>query len=218
MEAQNLGNVKRRLAKLFEESLKAIVSGECNPSVAASTRKHGDYQCNNAMALWTKIKGKDSKEGNEFKDAESIGHAIMQNLPQSEIVESCSVARPGFKMLVDGIETWAPQLQMKRVVVDFSSPNIAKEMEDFSGIAIGDLQVLYKEANDRFKRDPEFKESARKAVVKLQSGKSKYRKYRKAWEQICETSRREFQKIYQRLGVELEEKGESFYNQYIPGV
>ena len=31
-------------------------------------------------------------------------------------------------MLMDGIETWAPKLSVKRAVVDFSSPNIAKEM------------------------------------------------------------------------------------------
>ena len=31
-------------------------------------------------------------------------------------------------MLLGGIEKWAPQLPVKRAVVDFSSPNIAKEM------------------------------------------------------------------------------------------
>jgi arginyl-tRNA synthetase len=31
-------------------------------------------------------------------------------------------------MLVDGIQTWAPIISVKRAVVDFSSPNIAKEM------------------------------------------------------------------------------------------
>lgn len=31
-------------------------------------------------------------------------------------------------MLTDGIETWSPRLPIKRAVVDFSSPNIAKEM------------------------------------------------------------------------------------------
>lgn len=31
-------------------------------------------------------------------------------------------------MLNEGIEKWAPQLPVKRAVVDFSSPNIAKEM------------------------------------------------------------------------------------------
>ena len=31
-------------------------------------------------------------------------------------------------MLIHGIESWAPILPVKRVVLDFSSPNIAKEM------------------------------------------------------------------------------------------
>ncbi|MCH97463.1 arginine-tRNA ligase cytoplasmic-like, partial [Trifolium medium] len=31
-------------------------------------------------------------------------------------------------MLTDGIDSWAPRLPIKRVLVDFSSPNIAKEM------------------------------------------------------------------------------------------
>jgi len=31
-------------------------------------------------------------------------------------------------MLIDGIDAWAPQLPVKRAMVDFSSPNIAKEM------------------------------------------------------------------------------------------
>ena len=31
-------------------------------------------------------------------------------------------------MLVDGIQTWAPRLPHKRCVIDFSSPNVAKEM------------------------------------------------------------------------------------------
>jgi arginyl-tRNA synthetase len=31
-------------------------------------------------------------------------------------------------MMLDGIKTWAPILSVKRAVVDFSSPNIAKEM------------------------------------------------------------------------------------------
>lgn len=31
-------------------------------------------------------------------------------------------------------------------------------------------------------------------------------KYRMAWAQICEISRKEFQKVYERLGVHLEEK------------
>ncbi|XP_042404531.1 arginine--tRNA ligase, cytoplasmic-like [Zingiber officinale] len=69
--------------------------------------------------------------------------AIAKNLPESEMIESTSVARPGFvnikfsnkwiskhiqNMLVNGIEQWAPILSVRKAVVDFSSPNIAKEM------------------------------------------------------------------------------------------
>ena len=32
------------------------------------------------------------------------------------------------RLLIDGIDSWAPQLPVKTVLVDFSSPNIAKEM------------------------------------------------------------------------------------------
>ncbi|PQQ10662.1 arginine--tRNA ligase cytoplasmic-like isoform X1 [Prunus yedoensis var. nudiflora] len=261
-------------------SLRTIVPDEpeVEPVVVACAGKFGDYQCNNAMGLWSKIKGK----GTDFKGPPSVGQAIMKNLPKSEIIESCSVAGPGFvnvvlskkwiaksiqKMLIDGIEKWAPQLQIKRAVVDFSSPNIAKEMhvghlrstiigdtlartlefsnvevlrrnhvgdwgtqfgmlieflfekfpniEEVSETAIGDLQAFYKASKQRFDDDPAFKERAQQAVVRLQGGEPKYRN---AWLKICEISRKEFHMVYERLGVHLEEKGESFYNPYIPGV
>ncbi|KAL5720124.1 arginine--tRNA ligase [Ranunculus cassubicifolius] len=81
--------------------------------------------------------------------------------------------------------------------------------------AIGDLQEFYKQSKERFDKDPVFKERAQQAVVRLQGGEEKYRK---AWTQICEISRREFAQVYQRLNVHLEEKGESFYNPFIPEV
>ncbi|CAK9328276.1 unnamed protein product [Citrullus colocynthis] len=279
-EEENVGNIKRQLAKIFDVSLRATVPEETDvePLVAACAGNFGDYQCNNAMGLWSKIKGK----GSQFRGPPSVGQAIMKNLPPSEIIESSSVAGPGFvnvvisknwiaksiqKMLTDGIETWSPRLPIKRAVVDFSSPNIAKEMHvghlrstiigdtlarmlEFSNVdvlrrnhvgdwgtqfgmlieflferfpnweevtetAIGDLQTFYKASKQRFDSDPAFKERAQQAVVLLQGGEAKYRK---AWAQICEISRNEFNRVYERLGVELEEKGESFYNPYIPNV
>ncbi|GAB2218552.1 hypothetical protein Droror1_Dr00001779 [Drosera rotundifolia] len=274
------GNVKRQLGKLFEKSLRVTVPGEgdVEPLIMPCTGKFGDYQCNNAMAIFSKIKGKSS----EFKNPNSVGQAIAKNLPESEIVESCSVAGPGFvnvvlsktwlsksihRMLLDGIQSWAPKLPVNRAIVDFSSPNIAKEMhvghlrstiigdtlarmlefsnvdvlrrnhvgdwgtqfgmlieflfeefpewEDGAEIPIKDLESFYKKSKTRFDDDPVFKERAQQAVVSLQSGVIRYRS---AWAQICEISRREFNLVYTRLGVNLEEKGESFYNPYIPSV
>ena len=38
------------------------------------------------------------------------------------------------------------------------------------------------------------------------------------WRMICDISRREFQKLYDRLEVELTEVGESFYNPMLNGI
>ncbi|KAJ6847007.1 arginine--tRNA ligase, cytoplasmic-like isoform X1 [Iris pallida] len=275
-----MGTVKQQISRLFKNSLSAAFPEESSvePAVAVCTQKSGDYQCNNAMGLFSKIKGKTK----EFKSPNAVGQAIVRNLPPSEIIESTSVAGPGFvnvilsnkwlakyiqSMLLDGIEKWAPVLSVTKAVVDFSSPNIAKEMhvghlrstiigdtlarmlefsnvevlrrnhvgdwgtqfgmlieylfekfpnwEDIGEQAIGDLQDFYKASKRRFDEDPSFKERAQLAVVRLQGGESRYRD---AWKKICEISRREFDLVYERLGVHLEEKGESFYNLYIPKV
>nr|XP_043628648.1 arginine--tRNA ligase, chloroplastic/mitochondrial-like isoform X2 [Erigeron canadensis] len=270
------GSLKDQLSKIFEASLKVTVPDvHVEPLIVACAKKEfGDYQCNNAMSVWAKIKG----SGTTFRGPQPVGQAIMKNIPETEMIESCSIAGPGFvniklsgkwiaksilKMLIDGIDIWAPKLPFKRAIVDFSSPNIAKEMHvghlrstiigdtlarmlEFSKVDvlrrnhvgdwgtqfgmlieflfekfpsgevndqdIGELEVFYKASKKRFDDDTEFKERAQQAVVKLQAGEEKYRK---AWAQICEISRKGYEKVYQRLGVHLEEKGESFYNPYI---
>ncbi|XP_058722347.1 arginine--tRNA ligase, cytoplasmic-like [Vicia villosa] len=276
-------SVRKQLAKLFAESLKVTVPSESDvvplidACVAKNGVKHADYQCNNAMSLFAKIKGKQT----EFKNPRSLGEAIMKNLPPSEMIESCSVAGPGFvnivlskkwiaksvqEVLTEGIDSWAPRLPIKNVMVDFSSPNIAKEMhvghlrstvigdtlarmleyckaeglirrnhigdwgtqfgmliaflfekfpnpEDVNESDIGDLQAFYKASKLRFDSDPDFKYNAQQSVIKLQSGDPKYRT---AWQRICDISRTEFNKVYQRLGVRLEEMPESFFNPLIP--
>ncbi|KAL3651364.1 hypothetical protein CASFOL_004366 [Castilleja foliolosa] len=269
---------KYQLEKLFNESLKITFPEELDvdPAIApCQNPKLGDYQCNNAMGLWAKVKGK----GTQFRGPQQIGQAIIESLPKSDVIESLSIAGPGFvnvklsnhwiaesihKMLVHGIEIWAPKLPVKRALVDFSSPNIAKEMHvghlrstiigdtlarmlEYSNVevlrrnhvgdwgtlfgmlieylfekvhyskvndlTIGDLETFYKASNLRYYSDPVFEEKAQQAVVSLQTGD---KRYLDAWSHICEISRKEFEKVYQRLGVDLEEKGESYYNPFIP--
>jgi arginyl-tRNA synthetase len=73
----------------------------------------------------------------------------------------------------------------------------------------------YRASKQRFDEDEGFKTRAREAVTKLQSGD---KESLAAWNRICDASRREFAAIYDRLGVSLEERGESFYNPMLPGI
>jgi arginyl-tRNA synthetase len=83
-------------------------------------------------------------------------------------------------------------------------------------IDLGDLVVLYKAAKQRFDADEAFKQRARDGVVKLQAGDVESLA---AWKSLCATSRIEYQKIYDMLNIKgLNERGESFYNPYLPDV
>jgi len=73
---------------------------------------------------------------------------------------------------------------------------------------IGDLQKFYKESKARFDSEEDFKARAYNCVVRLQNKESDILK---AWNMICDVSRAEFQKVYDRLQIRLIERGESFY-------
>jgi len=125
----------------------SLPGGALNPAVSATTKKDarfGDYQCNNAMGVFGRLKGKEGAP----KAPRDVAAKIVAALPDSAILDKAnppSLAGPGFinirlsrealadrlvKMLVEGPSTWAPALPagVQRAVVDFSSPNVAKEM------------------------------------------------------------------------------------------
>ena len=239
----------------------------------SSNPKFGDYQANMAMGLSKKL-GQQPRQ---------IAQSIVDNLDVAAVCEVPQIAGPGFINFTVKLSYLATQLQAmqrdsrlgvpvadipQRVIVDFSSPNIAKEMHvghlrstilgdciarvlEFRGhdvvrlnhvgdwgtqfgmlilylreaypealttadaLDLGDLVVLYKKAKQRFDEDAEFQAAARKEVVKLQA---KDPDTMKAWNLLCDQSRREFQVIYDRLNVQLTERGESFYNPYLATV
>lgn len=259
----------RALVAAFGEEL----AGTDPLLVPASNPKFGDYQSNVAMSLAKPLKQK----------PRDIATKIVDRLDVADICESPEIAGPGFinltlkpsyletqlssivgfaRLGVDRVET--PQ----KIVVDFSSPNIAKEMHvghlrstiigdciarilEFRGhevlrlnhvgdwgtqfgmlitylreaypealtkadaLDIGDLVAFYKKAKQRFDEDEQFKESSRQAVVKLQA---KDPETIQAWQLLCDQSRREFQVIYDLLDIKLTERGESFYNPFLPAV
>ncbi|MFA6916384.1 MAG: arginine--tRNA ligase [Parachlamydiales bacterium] len=241
--------------------------------VSQSTQpQFGHYQCNSAMKLAKVLQ----------KPPRVIANEIVAKL-QSPFISKIEIAGPGFinitldekflekssnQILNDprlGVNRTTPA---QNIIIDFSSPNTAKEMHvghlrstiigdclarvlEFQGnnvlrlnhigdwgTAFGmliaflkrnhpnvltgeentDLTHLvgwYKESKALFDNDPAFKLTSQQEVVKLQSGDAEAKK---AWEIICEISRKAYQEIYDLLNIKLQERGESFYNPQLAGI
>ncbi len=252
---------------------------DTDPMVTFATRpEFGDFQCNVAMSLARLVKCK----------PRDIAERLRRGL-EPRVAGMCltplEVAGPGFlnfRLCDDFLASLVQRMMsdprgklnvpkpavLQRIVVDFSSPNIAKEMhvghlrstiigdtlcrvleylghtvlrlnhvgdwgtqfgmliaylrevapESLSGERppeLGDLVVFYKQAKQRFDEDQAFQDTARAEVTKLQSGDEETLR---AWRLLCDLSRREFEKVYDLLGIHLTERGESFYNPYLPEV
>lgn len=272
-----MASIQETLKQRFQTALASAFGAsyaETDPILGVSSNpKFGDYQANVALSLAKPLK----------QPPRDVAQAIASALVVDDLCETPTVAGPGFVNLTlkpAYLAQWLTQVQSdprlgiaptahpQRVVVDFSSPNIAKEMHvghlrstiigdaiarilEFQGhdvlrlnhvgdwgtqfgmlitylreacpealttsdaVDLGDLVVFYKKAKQRFDEDEAFKETARQAVVKLQSGDAESLK---AWGLLCDQSRREFQVIYDWLDIELTERGESFYNPYLADV
>lgn len=268
-----------------EAAAQAQAAGKpLDPQLAAASKpEFGDFQANGALPL-AKPLGQAPRR---------IAAAIVEQLAVdpgfAELCEAPQIAGPGFINLTLRPERLAAEVQARLgdprlgvpkigegddggagtpVIVDFSSPNIAKEMhvghlrstiigdclarvlafrghavlrlnhvgdwgtqfgmlithlkqvapqvlETADAVDLGDLVAFYRQAKQRFDGDEAFQTTAREEVVKLQAGDPVSRR---AWQLLCDQSRREFQLIYDRLGIELQERGESFYNAYLPAV
>ncbi|MDJ0619736.1 MAG: arginine--tRNA ligase [Calothrix sp. MO_192.B10] len=261
----------------FQQALAAAFGdeyGTVDPLLgAASNPKFGDYQSNVSLPLAKKI----------GQQPRAIASAIVEKLDVSDICEPPEIAGPGFinlRLKTAYLEGQINAMQgdsrlgvpltdnPQREIVDFSSPNIAKEMHvghlrstiigdsiarilEFRGhdvlrlnhvgdwgtqfgmlitylrevypealttanaLDIGDLVSFYKKAKQRFDADEAFQETARQEVVRLQAGAEDTIH---AWKLLCEQSRQEFQVIYDLLDINLQERGESFYNPFLPAV
>ncbi|XP_054288013.1 arginine--tRNA ligase, cytoplasmic-like [Macrosteles quadrilineatus] len=91
----------------------------------------------------------------------------------------------------------------KRKLPWSSQPNLKTESTTLSS-----LMELYKKAKQRYDSEEELRNQSHKCVVRLQMGDPEYTKI---WKLICNLSRKENQLIYDRLGIKITERGESFY-------
>ena len=280
--------LRAAMARAFPEAAAAAEAAgtPLDPQLtAASKPEFGDFQANGALPL-AKPLGQPPR---------AIATAIVAQLQAdpafAELCLEPQIAGPGFINLTLRPERLAAEVVARLadarlgvpsvaeaaeasvqapapVVVDFSSPNIAKEMHvghlrstiigdslarvlEFRGhpvlrlnhvgdwgtqfgmlithlkqvapealttadaVDLGDLVAFYRQAKARFDDDDAFQATSREEVVKLQGGDPVSLK---AWGLLCDQSRREFQKIYDRLDIRLSERGESFYNPYLAGV
>jgi len=280
-----LGRINSNMRPLLQELSQHFASaiGQAFPElpvdptvyqvIPSKDPRFGDYQCNGAMALAKQLK----------RNPLEIAGEIVKHLELSSICEPPEIAGAGFinlRLKTSYLATALAQMHRdprlgialtpnpQKVVVDFSSPNIAKEMHvghlrstiigdciarilEFQGhdvlrlnhvgdwgtqfgmlitylkevypqalvesnvLALGDLVEFYRCAKKRFDEEEDFRERARLAVVDLQSGEPVATK---AWQLLCAQSRQEFQKIYDILDIQITERGESFYNHYLPQV
>ena len=281
LEAQLRAAMERALPEAAAEARQT--GAPLDPQlVPASKPEFGDFQANGALPLAKPL-------GRKPRD---IAAAIVAELAAdpafAALAETPQIAGPGFINLTVRPERLAAELAARLgdprlgvptaaedlggdpqpVIVDFSSPNIAKEMHvghlrstiigdslarvlEFRGhpvlrlnhvgdwgtqfgmlithlkqvapealqtadaVDLGDLVVFYRQAKQRFDEDPIFQSQSREEVVRLQGGDPLSLR---AWQLLCDQSRREFQKIYDRLGIRLSERGESFYNPFLPAV
>ncbi|CAI5446664.1 unnamed protein product [Caenorhabditis angaria] len=128
-----------RLQDLFKTAISQAYPRFDVPLLLAETPnpQFGDYQCNSAMPIAAKLKstGVNKKPGD-------VGQEIFAKLPKSiEFIDKITVMPAGFiniflnqeyikkqisNLAANGIQL--PKIAKRRVLVDFSSPNIAKEM------------------------------------------------------------------------------------------
>ncbi|CAH1267869.1 RARS [Branchiostoma lanceolatum] len=133
-------NIQRQLVDIFSLSIHKAFPTLADPPVMvtlSTQEKFGDYQCNSAMSIGQLLKAQGKKAA-----PREIAQAIVSNLPESGIIEKVEIAGPGFinihirksfvssilsSVLREGVKP--PPVDRKlRVVIDYSSPNIAKEM------------------------------------------------------------------------------------------
>tara|TARA_Y100001978_G_scaffold203511_1_gene230310 strand:- start:17333 stop:19147 length:1815 start_codon:yes stop_codon:yes gene_type:complete len=267
---------KNNKIELFENIRKNII-------VQSSKEEFGDYQSNISLIL-SKIYGQNPREiALDFiEDVKSIKEV-------TKLCEKLEIAGPGFinislkksiliNKLISNLQCSRLGIPLafsssnnatnNKIIIDFSSPNIAKEMHvghlrstiigdslarifELRGyvvkrinhvgdwgtqfgmliahlkdvipealiseeqIKIGDLVEFYKESKKRFDDEINFQKKAREEVIKLQRGDLDSIS---AWKLLCNQSRKEFNLIYKKLDIKIEERGESFYKPFLNSI
>ncbi|XP_072040366.1 arginine--tRNA ligase, cytoplasmic-like [Amphiura filiformis] len=133
-------DINEVLKDVFGDAIRAAFPDLADPVIAVTTsqqQRFGDYQCNSAMGLAQQLKALGQKVA-----PREIAQNIISHVGENDIIDKLDIAGPGFinihlkktfvcpilnKILTRGV--LPPSVgEKKKVIIDMSSPNIAKEM------------------------------------------------------------------------------------------
>lgn len=132
-DGNGVASLRAELVRQFDAAIATAFPGMdgVRAEIAPTKPALADYQCNNAMGLFGRLKGRAGAPANPRAAAQ----AILDALPASPLVAETSLAGPGFinirlskqwlgahirSMLRAGIQSWAPGgYTNRRVIVDF---------------------------------------------------------------------------------------------------
>ncbi|OGN63574.1 MAG: arginine--tRNA ligase [Chlamydiae bacterium RIFCSPHIGHO2_12_FULL_49_9] len=128
-----LALLRGRLTEVIGKAFPALAAEEKKADVAACPEEFGHYQCNSALRL-AKLLGQNPR---------AIAQKIVDHLDDRATYRKVDIAGPGFinftlsspflserlnEQLKDPLLGAMPPHKRQKIVVDFSSPNIAKEL------------------------------------------------------------------------------------------
>jgi arginyl-tRNA synthetase len=243
---------------LISARLEKLAGGSEFSLVRPANESFGEYATNLALVL-----GNEQKKNPAAVAAELV-ESLKSDGQLSDYLDSVTVEGPGFvnfKLKSEYYLNWLPTSaeknygqgewgKGKKVLVEYSSPNIAKRFSaghlrstiigdalaslyrfsgwsvvtdnhlgdwgtqfgmiiaaveekglEVSGLTVAELEDLYVEFNSRLKDDPDLRDKAREAFSRLEQGDEAARKI---WLQAKEVSLKEFDHIYQQLGVKFD--------------
>jgi arginyl-tRNA synthetase len=262
-----MATAREILAERLEQALERTHPGMMPEVVPATDARFGDYQTNAAMVLAKKLR----------TGPRGLAEEICRNLDVRDLAEPPEVGGAGFinfrltnefvarsvgAIFRDARLGVSAAKERQRIIIDFSSPNVAKPMHvghirstilgdclartarflghevitdnhvgdwgtQFGKViygwkhfldetalernAIAELARLYRKVSALEASDDAIRIAVREELVELQQGDSVNKAI---WARAVELSWREFQALYDMLGVRFDERlGESFYNE-----